>query len=116
MKIRTIYFKVRDMERAAAFWEAFLGVAAHKRFDRWTECMAGNVRLGLLLDESGEEIGGCTCVPVFEFADEEAAAYVERAKALGARVIEEGLDNPELRSVVLADPFGNEFEVSRFHD
>ena len=116
MKIRTIYFKVTDMPKAVAFWQAFLGSEPHKKFDSWHEFMAGNVRLGLLLNDFGDKYTGSNCVPVFEFGDDEVLEYVERAKKLGATVIKEGLDDPNLKSVVFADSFGNEFEVSKFHD
>jgi len=114
MKIRTIYFKVTDMQKAVAFWRGFLGIEPHKQFDEWHEFMAGNARLGLLL--SDEKPSGSKCVPVFEFTDQELPGYIERAKSLGATVIEDGLSNPDLLSVVFADPWGNEFEASKFHD
>jgi catechol 2,3-dioxygenase-like lactoylglutathione lyase family enzyme len=116
MKIRTIYFKVNDMEKAVEFWKGFLGVEPHKKFDEWHEFMAGNVRLGLLLNDFDDKFSGCNCVPVFEFADEELGTYIERAKKLGATVVQDGLDDPNLLSVVFKDPFGNEFEASKFHD
>lgn len=116
MKIRTIYFKVTDMPKAVAFWRSFLGIEPHKKFPKWHEFMTENIRLGLLLNDFGDTYSGSNGVPVFEFGDDEVIAYVEKAKSLGATVIKEGLDDPNLRSVVFADPFGNEFEVSRFHD
>lgn len=116
MKIRTIYFKVKDMEKAVAFWKGFLGIEPHKQFDEWHEFMAGNVRLGLLLNDFEDKFSGCNCVPVFEFTDDELDTYIQRAKELGAKVVLDGLNDPNLLSVVFADPFGNEFEVSKFHD
>ena len=116
MKIRTVYFKVTDMPKAVEFWQSFLGIEPHKKFDEWHEFMTDNIRLGLLLNTFGDKYSGSNCVPVFELGDEEVLEYVERAKKLGARVIQEGLDDQDLKSVVFADPFGNEFEVSKFHD
>jgi catechol 2,3-dioxygenase-like lactoylglutathione lyase family enzyme len=116
MKIRTIYLKVTDMPKAVAFWQSFLGIEPHKKFDSWHEFMADNIRFGLLLNDYGDQYTGSNCIPVFEFTDEEVLQYVERAKQLGAKIIQEGLDDPDLRSVVCADPFGNEFEISKFHD
>lgn len=115
MKIRTIYFKVTDMPKAVAFWRAFLEVEPHKKFESWHEFMTDNIRLGLLLNDFGDQYSGSNCVPVFEFADDEVVQYVERAKSLGAEVIKDGLDDPDLLSVVFRDPFGNEFEISKFH-
>ncbi len=39
-----------------------------------------------------------------------------KLKNLGATVIVNGLNDPNLLSIVFADPWGNEFELSRFHD
>ena len=37
MKIRTVYFKVAQLDEAAAFWQAFLGMAPVKSFPEWQE-------------------------------------------------------------------------------
>lgn len=116
MKIRTVYFKVADVGRARKFWESFLDVKPHKTGKAWVEFWVGNVRLGLLLNDFGDRFSGSNCVPVFEFADRECLKMIERAKTSGAKVLVDGLDDPNLKSVVFADPDGNEFEVSRFHD
>ena len=116
MKIRTVYFKVHDMQQAVAFWQEFLEIKPHKQFDEWHEFMVGNLRLGLLKDLEGDAHSGCNCVPVFEFPDDEVLMYCTRAIQLGALLIVDGLNDPNLRSMVLRDPCGNEFEVSKFHD
>jgi catechol 2,3-dioxygenase-like lactoylglutathione lyase family enzyme len=116
MKIRTVYFKVSDMQKAVAFWKSFLEIEPHKTSERWHEFMVGTLRLGLLLADPADVYSGSNCVPVFEFLDNEMVKYVERAKSLGAAMIIDGLDDPNLLSVVFADPFGNEFEVSKFHN
>ena len=41
---------------------------------------------------------------------------IDAITLLGARIIADGLDDPGVQSMTLADPFGNEFEVSRVHD
>ena len=116
MKIRTIYFKVSDMQKAVKFWKSFLEIKPHKTSPRWHEFMIGNVRLGLLLNDFGDRFKGSTCVPVFEFDDAELKKYTDRAKKLRAKIIIDGLEDPNLKSIVFADPFGNEFELSKFHD
>lgn len=116
MKIRTVYFKVADMDRAVNFWSGLLHIEPHKASPKWYEFMIGSLRLGLLLNDFGGVYSGSNCVPVWEFGDDELFEYIERAKTLGATVLVDGLDNPNLKSVVFADPFGNEFELSRFHD
>lgn len=116
MKIRTIYLKVTDMPKAAEFWQSFLEVEPHKKFDTWHEFMTDNIRFGLLLNDFDDKYSGSNCVPVFEFSDGELQRHLENAKSLGAVVIHDGLDDPDIRSITFADPFGNEFEVSKFHD
>lgn len=116
MKIRTLYFKVADTAKAAAFWSELLGVAPHKDFEKWKEISCGNIRLGFLLNDFGDAFSGSGCVPVFEFGDAELPAYVARAKALGAEVLVDRLDDPNMKSIAFRDPFGHEFELSKFHD
>lgn len=116
MKIRTIYFKVTDMAKAVAFWQGLLQIVPHKTSPKWHEFMVGSLRFGLLLNDYGDSYNGSNCAPVWEFDDEELPAYIERAKSLGARMLVDGLEDPNLKSIVFADPFGNEFELSRFHD
>lgn len=53
---------------------------------------------------------------MFEFEDAILPEYIERAKKLGAEIIIDGLSDPNLQSVVMRDPFGHEFELSKFHD
>ena len=116
MKIRTLYFKVKDLKAAAQFWEDLLQIKPHKYFDRWAEFWCGNIRLGLLLNDFNDEFQGSGCVPVFEFEDGVLQEYIKRAKKLGATVVIDGLDNPNMKSIAFRDPFGHEFELSRFHD
>lgn len=116
VKIRTLYFKVKDIEQASVFWEKLLDIKPHKRFDRWHEFWCGNIRLGLLANDFGDAFQGSGCVPVFEFEDDILPTYIERAKKLGAVVVVDGLENPKLKSIVFRDPSGHEFELSRFHD
>lgn len=116
MKIRTVYFKVPEMKSASEFWQTFLGIEPHKKSEKWHEFMVGELRLGLLLNDFGDQFSGSNCVPVFEFPDEAVMERVEQARKLGAKEILNGLDDPNLKGVVFADPFGNEFEVSKFHN
>ena len=116
MKIRTIYFKVDDMEKAVKFWTSLLDTKPHKTFPNWHEFMIGDLRLGLLLNDFDDKFSGSNCVPVFEFPDRELPKYMEKAKKLGAKLILDGLEDANLKSIIFEDPFGNQFELSRFHD
>ena len=114
MRIRTIYFKVVEMAPARAFWTRFLGVEPHKDFEDWCEFMVDGLRFAMLRLDHEEP--GNACVPVFELADAPAVrAEIARATALGASVFLDGLDDPEVQSVVLLDPLGHQFELSKIH-
>ena len=115
VKVRTVYFKVRRLEDAAAFWQAFLGTPPTKAFPEWIEFRIGNLNLGLLRAEGSPRAG---CVPVFELGDAEVEVHIRRAKDLGATVLLEGEDHPDYprTAAVLRDPFGNEFELTNLHD
>ena len=103
------------MQKAARFWSDFLQMPPVKTFDKYHEWRIGSLNFGLVLNDMGDKWSGANCAPVFEFDDDEVLSWVERAKSLGATVIVDGLDDPSLLSVVMADPWGNEFEVSKFH-
>jgi catechol 2,3-dioxygenase-like lactoylglutathione lyase family enzyme len=116
MKIRTIYFKVSDIAKAAHFWSELLQIKPHKDFDDWKEFMCGNLRLALLRDTDGNSFSGSGCVPVLELEERQITEYISRAKNLGAQVVFDGLKDPDIKSVVLRTPFGHEFELSKFHE
>jgi catechol 2,3-dioxygenase-like lactoylglutathione lyase family enzyme len=67
MRIRTIYFKVTDMERSVTFWERLLELSPNRKSEKWREFSIGEVRVWLLLNGFGDELVGSACVPVFEF-------------------------------------------------
>ena len=113
MKIRSIYFKVLQMEPAVAFWHSLLQLEPIKQSAHWSEFKIGEVRLGLLLNDFGEEISGHGSVPVIEIEASSLPAFIERAKSLGASVVLDGLENPKMHSIVLAAPSGHEFELCR---
>lgn len=116
LKIRTVYFKVNDMEKAKIFYSEFFGVAPRKEGNVWCEFFVGNINFGLRLNDFHDSWQGCNFVPVFEFTDSEALNYIQRAKSLGGVIVLDALHDQQMRSVVVKDPFGNEFEISRFHD
>ncbi len=116
MKIRTVYFKSNDLKATKAFWQELLGIKPHKDFDSWVEFKLDNINLGIWPNDGTSKWSGSGTVPVFEFKDDELADYIEKAKKLGAKVILNGLNDPNLLSIIFSDPWGNEFEQSKFHD
>ncbi len=116
MKLRTVYLKVSDMEKSATFWERLLGHEPLKRSGKWTEFMIGANRLGLLLNDFGDEIKGCNAVPVFEFEENSLHEFVKRATENGASIVMDGLKIESMKSIVLSTPDGHEFELCMCHN
>jgi hypothetical protein len=77
----------------------------------WSEFLVGSTRVGFLLNDFGEQLVGCSSVPVFEVDDGEMTATIACAKHAGATVVLDGLGNPKMNSIVLASPGGHEFEL-----
>ena len=99
------------MELEVAFWRSVLQLEPMKTTAHWSEFKVGEVRIGLLLNDFGEELKGSACVPVLEFEPPELLVAIERAKAAGATVVLDGLNNPKTNSIVLASTGGHEFEL-----
>jgi hypothetical protein len=116
MRIRTAYFKVTDMERSATFWKSLSKLSLSRKSERWAEFAAGEVRIGLLLNDFDDELVGSACVPVFEFDAFGLKDFLNRAKALGATVVLDGLDDESMKSIVLSDPEGHAFELCSCHE
>jgi len=116
-RVRSIYLKVRNMDAAREFYSEFLGIAPKKDGNVWCEFPMGNMNFVLSLDQSkgkGESGGGF--VPIFEFADNEIYRYAQKAKSLGAVIIADSISEGHGQTILMRDPFGNEFEISRQHD
>ncbi|CAM2338003.1 MULTISPECIES: VOC family protein [Burkholderia] len=116
MRIRSTYLKVNNLERAATFWENLLEQPPNRKTERWAEFSLGEIRFGLLLNDFGDEFAGSGCVPVFEFDISDLHTFVERAKALGAKVVLDALNIETMQSVVLSDSEGHEFELCSCHE
>ncbi|MES2948310.1 MAG: VOC family protein [Pseudomonadota bacterium] len=111
MRVRSNYFKVADMQAEVAFWSSLLQAEPIKSSTHWTEFMVGSTRIGFLLNDFGDELVGCSSVPVLEVDDGAMEATLARAKVAGASVVLDGLSNPKMNSIVLASPGGHEFEL-----
>ncbi len=116
MKIRTIYLKSNNLEAAKSFWSELIGLEPNKNTESWVEFKLDNINLGIWPNDGNDSWSGSNTVPVFEFQDHEIQKYIDKAKDLGATVIIDGLNNTNLLSIVFSDPWGNEFEISKFHD
>lgn len=116
MRIRTVYLKVGNMDEAASFWRQVLEREPQRQSRKWTEFSLGEIRLGLLLNDFGDEFDGSGAVPVFEFEKDALLTFLDRAKANGAMVVVDGLEDANMKSVVLRSPDGHEFELSTCHE
>ena len=70
LRIRSTYFKVRDMAAEVSFWRALLEAEPTKSSTHWSEFMVNGVRMGFLLNDFGEQLVGSSSVPVLEIDDE----------------------------------------------
>ena len=111
MRARSSYFKVKDMNAEVAFWRALLEAEPVKTSSHWSEFMVGEVRIGFLLNDFGEQLVGCSSVPVLEVEEGAMVSTVARAREAGATVVLDGLENPKMNSIVIASPGGHEFEL-----
>ena len=55
-------------------------------------------------------------VPVFEFPTHELESAKDRALSAGGPIAVDITEYPDGKSYVMADIFGNEFEITKFHD
>jgi len=117
-RVRSIYLKVKNMDAAREFYSEFLGIPPKKDGNVWCEFPMGNMNFALSLDQSkGKTSGvGGGFVPIFEFADNEIYRYAHKAKSLGATIIVDSISEGRGQTILMRDPFGNEFEISRQHD
>ena len=111
MRIRSSYFKVKNMQAEVDFWRALLELEPTKSSSHWSEFLVAGQRLGFLLNDFGDELVACSSVPVLEVDEGAMEAAVARAKNAGAVVVHDGLNDPKMRSIVLASPGGHEFEL-----
>ena len=116
MKIRTVYFKTANHDQSIAFWSEILGCLPTKHSNYWSEFKCDNINLGILpMDSVKSTTENSAFVPVFEVADDELDALKNRALKNGAHVVVDISEHPDGKSYVMSDPFGNEFEITKFH-
>jgi len=107
--VRALVFEADDLERAAGFWQALLGVGAVDVRPDWIQLERDRGGLYLaFLPAGGERPATVRARPDIEVADLDAAQA--RIEALGGRLIQVDLD-PEGEHRVMADTEGNEFTI-----
>jgi len=106
--LQAVFFYVRDMERAVAFYNGVLGLEMLERGDAWSALECGGVRLGLHLAHGDEPTVGSGAVVSFRVADVHAA--VARLREAGVRVGRPSAE-PFGLLVQLEDPDGNSLRL-----
>ena len=99
------------MLSAKTFWSSFLGQEPNKDRNDWLEYQLDNIRLGFLPKEPHDTFQGCNTVMMFEYDENEMDNILHNEKSLGAKVVLDSLNDVKLRSMILADPNGHEFEI-----
>lgn len=117
LAVRTFYYKVTDMQGVIDWWKNVFDLIPHKQTVAYSEFKFENVRIGFVLNDFGDVYGGNRGIVMFNvISEKECDAFIEKAVALGGKITSDNRDS-ELKSVVLIDPFGNEFELgSLTHD
>ena len=119
------YLKVKDMDRAVRFYEAFLGVKAKNRYeDRWTSITdrlglynpGYDLEHGVPMTEYDREVRMGNNV-IVAFGSDDIERERKRVKSLGATgvtdIVEINLMAP-YRFFQFQDPEGNLLEVGQF--
>lgn len=102
---------VSDLDRGAGFWGGLLDLAETHRYQEYVWLGEIAPGLELILQQTGDRKLTKNRVH-FDIAGEPAAALEQRARDLGAVLVDE-VDDPAYALVVMADPDGNEFCISR---
>lgn len=118
IRARTFYYKVLDMKAVVAWWKNFLQIDPHKSFDEYSEFKLNDFRIGFVLNSFDDKHEGNRGTIMFECETEDVLkSYIQRAQDSAAVLVSDNLVDPDLRSMIFTDPFGNEFEIGNLnHD
>ncbi len=115
MKLTTVFYYVRDMDRAVQFYTEVLGLPLEHRFgDNWAEVNAGPVTVGLHpVDEHDTVVagGGGTA----SFTVENIEDVVKQLRERGATVGEIH-ERPRGKFAMVTDPDGNHLHFIEFSE
>ncbi len=104
-RVQSVYYTVKDMNRAAAFYDQVFGMKLKFRDgDKWTQLDAGNVSFAL---SSAEESASAEGGAVVAFEVDDMAVYEAKLASAGATVIQRRDMGSHGKVVAFKDTEGN---------
>ena len=108
-RVQSVYYTVKDMDRAAAFYDKVFGMKLKFRDgNKWTQLDGGNVSVALSSkEESASAEGGA----VVAFEVEDIGAFEARLKDAGAEIIQRRDMGSHGKVLAFRDSEGNIVQV-----
>ena len=104
-RVQSVYYTVKDMDRAVAFYEQTFGMKLKFRDgDKWAQFDAGNVNFALSSPEESASLEG-GAVTAFEV--DEMAPYQAAIEAAGCTILQQRDMGSHGRVLAFRDPDGN---------
>lgn len=108
-RVQSVYYTVKDMDRAAAFYDKVFGMKLKFRDgNKWTQLDGGNVSVAL---SSAEESASAEGGAVVAFEVEEIGAFEARLKEAGAQIIQRRDMGSHGKVLAFRDSEGNIVQV-----
>lgn len=104
-RVQSVYYTVKDMDRAVAFYEQTFGLKLKFRDgDKWAQFDAGNVNFALSSPEESASLEG-GAVTAFEVDD--MAPYEQAVRDRGCEILQSRDMGGHGRVLAFRDPEGN---------
>ena len=108
-RVQSVYYTVKNMDRAAAFYDSVFGMKLKFRDgDKWTQLDGGNVSVALSSpEESASGEGGA----VVAFEVDDITAFEARLQTAGAEIIQRRDMGSHGKVIAFRDSEGNIVQV-----
>src|SRR5688572_16724481 len=116
--VQDMYYNVRDMKRAVAFYQEALGLQTAYEDPRWTSLTCGPIKLGLHWTEGSpvpvvpRDAHGAHAGGTLTLRSTDVAADRKRLEKSGAKILGE-FDEPWGHMLVFEDPDGNVLKLMK---